>query len=66
VRLALKEMGRIQPARQRQARPLGWAEIKRLLETARKGIRADRECALRCIAYDIIAPCSEVVAHSSV
>src|SRR5580698_789217 len=62
VRLALKEMNRIQPARQRQARPLGWAEIKQFLETAGKGIRADRERALLCVAYDTMARRSELIA----
>jgi integrase len=61
VRLALKEMSRAQPARQRQARPLGWAEIKQFLETAGKGIRADRERALVCVAYDTMARRSELV-----
>ena len=62
VRLALKEMSRAQPSRQRQARPLGWAEIKQFLETAGKGIRADRERALLCVAYDTMARRSELVA----
>src|SRR5580658_9896199 len=62
VRLALKEMSRAQPARQRQARPLGWAEIKKFLETAGKGIRADRERALLCVAYDTMARRSELIA----
>jgi len=62
VRLALKEMGRARPARQRQARPLGWAEIKQFLETAGKGIRADRERALLCVAYDTMARRSELIA----
>lgn len=61
VRLALKEMNRAQPARQRQARPLGWSEIKQFLETAGKGIRADRERALLCVAYDTMARRSELV-----
>jgi integrase len=61
VRLAQKEMSRAQPARQRQARPLGWAEIKAFLETAGKGIRADRERALLCVAYDTMARRSELV-----
>jgi integrase len=61
VRLALKEMSRAQPARQRQARPLGWAEIKQFLETAGKGMRADRERALLCVAYDTMARRSELV-----
>lgn len=62
VRLALKEMNQAQPARQRQARPLGWSEIKQFLETAGKGIRADRERALLCVAYDTMARRSEIVA----
>jgi hypothetical protein len=62
VRLALKEMSRAQPARQRQARPLGWSEIKQFLETAGRGIRADRERALLCVAYDSMARRSELVA----
>jgi site-specific recombinase XerD len=62
VRLALKEMSQEQPARQRQARPLGWAEIKLFLETAGKGIRADRERALLCVAYDTMARRSELIA----
>jgi integrase len=61
VRLALKEMGRAKPARQRQARPLGWAEIKQFLETAGKGLRADRERALLCVAYDTMARRSELI-----
>jgi integrase len=48
VRLALKELSRARAARQRQARPLGWAEIKQFLDTAGQGIRADRERALLC------------------
>jgi integrase len=62
VRLALKEMSRAKPARQRQARPLGWAEIKQFLETAGKGIRADRERSLLCVAYDTMARRSELIA----
>ena len=62
VRLALKEMGQRTSARQRQARPLGWAEIERFLKTAGKGLRADRERALLCVAYDTMARRSELVA----
>jgi integrase len=62
VRLALKEMQRAMPARQRQARPLVWTEIKQFLGTAGKGIRADRERALLCVAYDTMARASELVA----
>ena len=62
VRLALKEMGQKTSARQRQARPLGWAEIEKFLKTAGKGLRADRERALLCVAYDTMARRSELVA----
>ena len=62
VRLALKEMGQKTSARQRQARPLGWSEIERFLKTAGKGLRADRERALLCVAYDTMARRSELVA----
>lgn len=61
VRLALKEMGQKVPARQRQARALGWGEIKHFIETAGKGIRADRERALLCLAYDTMARRSELI-----
>ena len=62
VRLALKEMGQKTSARQRQARPLGWAHIKQFIEMAGKGLRADRERALLCLAYDTMARRSELVA----
>jgi integrase len=62
VRLALKALGRITSARQRQARALGWAEIKRFIDTAGEGIRAARERALLCVAYDTMARRSELVA----
>ena len=62
VRLALKEMGQKTSARQRQARPLGWAEIKQFIDTAGKGLRADRERALLCVAYDTMARRSELTA----
>ena len=62
VRLALKEMAQKTSARQRQARPLGWAEIEQFVKTAGKGLRADRERALLCVAYDTMARRSELVA----
>jgi integrase len=62
VRLALKALGRLKVARQRQARALGWAEIKRFIGTAGEGIRATRERALLCVAYDTMARRSELVA----
>jgi site-specific recombinase XerD len=62
VRLALKEMGRNTSARQRQALALGWKEIKEFVESAGGGLRADRERALLCVAYDTMARRSELVA----
>jgi site-specific recombinase XerD len=62
VRLALKKMGRETSARQAQARALGWKEIKEFIETAGKGLRADRERALLCVAYETLARRSELVA----
>jgi integrase len=62
VRLALKTMGRMKVARQRQARALGWTDIKKFIETAGEGIRATRERALLCVAYDTMARRSELVA----
>jgi integrase len=62
VRLALKEMGRVTSSRQRQALALGWVEIQEFLKTAGEGLRADRERALLCVAYDTMARRSELVA----
>jgi site-specific recombinase XerD len=62
VRLALKEMGQKTSARQRQALALGWKEIKEFIESAGDGLRADRERALLCVAYDTMARRSELVA----
>ena len=62
VRLALKEMGRLTSSRQRQALALGWAEIKEFIKSAGEGLRADRERALLCVAYDTMARRSELVA----
>jgi integrase len=62
VKLALKGLYNKSPARQRQAKALGWHEIKRFLITAGEGIRADRERALLCVGYDTMARRSELVA----
>ncbi len=62
VQLALKEMGRLTTSRQRQALALGWKEIKEFIESAGEGLRADRERALLCVAYDTMARRSELVA----
>jgi len=64
VRLALKEMGRVTTSRQRQALGLGWKEIKEFIESAGEGLRADRERALLCVAYDTMARRSELVAFN--
>ena len=62
VRLALKKMGRETSARQAQARALGWDEIKQFIGSAGRGLRADRERALLCVAYETLARRSELVA----
>src|SRR5450631_4481028 len=62
VRLALKKMGRETSARQAQARALNWSEIKEFIGIAGKGLRADRERALLCVAYETLARRSEIVA----
>src|SRR6202051_779883 len=62
VRLALKKMGRETSARQAQARALGWKEIKEFIGSAGKGLRADRERALLCVAYETLARRGELVA----
>jgi len=55
-------MGRETSARQIQARALGWKEIKEFIESAGEGIRADRERALLCVAYETLARRGELVA----
>src|ERR1035438_7243081 len=62
VRLALKKMGREGSARQAQARALGWKEIKDFIRSAGKGLRADRERAMLCVAYETLARRAELVA----
>jgi integrase len=62
VRLALKEMGQTLSARQRQAYALGWADIADFVQNAGDGLRAERERALLCVAYDTMARRSELVA----
>jgi integrase len=62
VRLALKKMGRETSARQAQARALGWKEIKDFIGCAGEGIRADRERAMLCVAYETLARRGELVA----
>jgi integrase len=62
VRLGLKKMGRETSARQAQARPLGWKEIKEFIGNAGEGLRADRERAMLCVAYETLARRGELVA----
>ena len=62
MRLALKKMGRETSARQAQARALGWKEIKEFIGSAGNGLRADRERALLCVAYETLARRGEIVA----
>src|ERR1700693_1785188 len=62
VRLGLKKMGRETSARQDQAHPLGWKEIKEFIGTAGQGLRADRERAMLCVAYETLARRGELVA----
>jgi integrase len=49
---------------QRQAKGLGWAEIHQFIERAGEGLRATRERALLCVAYDTMARRSELVAFN--
>jgi integrase len=62
VRLGLKRMGRETSARQDQAHPLGWKDIKEFIESAGEGLRADRERAMLCVAYETLARRGELVA----
>jgi integrase len=62
VRLGLKKMGRETSARQDQAHPLGWKDIKEFIASAGEGLRADRERAMLCVAYETLARRGELVA----
>jgi len=62
VRLGLKKMGRETSARQDQAHPLGWKEIKEFIDGAGESLRADRERAMLCVAYETLARRGEFVA----
>jgi len=62
VRLAVQEMKVTTSSRQRQARAVGRAEIAEFLTCAGEGLRADRERALLCMAYDTMARRAELVA----
>src|SRR5580658_9398593 len=62
VRLGLKKMGRETSARQDQAHPLGWKEIKEFIDGAGESLRADRERAMLCVAYETLSRRGELVA----
>src|SRR5580704_6266538 len=62
VRLELKAFTNAMGVRQRQARALGWEQIKKFLDTAGESLPATRERALICVAYDTMARRSELVA----
>jgi integrase len=64
VRLALKGLTNEVSVAQRQAKGVGWAEIKKFIECAGAGLRATRERALLCVAYDTMARRSELVAFN--
>jgi integrase len=61
VKLALKEMGRKAPARQRQARGLTWAEIELFLSVEPRNLRDIRDRALVAVAYDTMCRREELV-----
>jgi integrase len=61
VKLALKEMGRKAPARQRQARGLTWAEIELFLSIEPRNLRDIRDRALVAVAYDTMCRREELV-----
>jgi integrase len=62
VQLEIKGLYNVMSARQRQAKALGMEHIKKFIETAGEGIRADREKALLTVAYDTMARRAELVA----
>jgi integrase len=61
VKLALKEMGRRAPARQKQARGLTWAEIELFLSVEPRNLRDIRDRALVAVAYDTMCRREELV-----
>jgi integrase len=62
VRHALKGLTNEVSVAQRQAKGLGWEQIKKFIETAGEGLPATRERALLCVAYDTMGRRSELVA----
>lgn len=61
VKLALKEMSRSVPARQKQARGLVWAEIEEFLKFEPRDLRDIRDRALVAVAYDSMCRREELV-----
>ena len=61
VKMALKEMSRSVPARQRQARGLTWAEIELFLSVEPRNLRDIRDRALVAVAYDTMCRREELV-----
>jgi integrase len=61
VKLALNEMGRNVPARQKQARGLTWAEIEVFLSIEPRNLRDIRDRALVAVAYDTMCRREELV-----
>jgi integrase len=62
VRHALKGLTNEVSVAQRQAKGLGWEQIKKFIETAGEGLPSTRERALLCVAYDTMARRAELVA----
>jgi len=62
VSLELRRLDQTVAVRQRQAKALGWEQIKRFLETAGQSLPAARERAVVCVAYDTMGRRSEPVA----
>jgi integrase len=64
VRHALKGLTNEVSTAQQQAKGLVWADIQQFIERAGVGLRATRERALLCVAYDTMARRSELVAFN--
>jgi integrase len=64
VRHALKGLTNEVSSAQQQAKGVGWVEIQQFIERAGEGLRATRERALLCVAYDTMARRSELVAFN--
>jgi integrase len=50
------------PRARNRAHPLSWKEIKDSIASAGESLRADRERAMLCVAYETLARRSELVA----